>query len=228
MASIVDSFREVFSDNLAVLKIIVLTIPLFYSYPLYVQAKGDHTGFTWMAVLTFLLLFGFLIGTAHNIISESDAVLPSLNPLKLLFNALKGILAVGPTILIWCWVANYITSLIYIVPWLDITLKVIIWIIVTAVILTALLMFCRRQRISDAYNLKFIFEKAGDLIVVVLFFMVQLLLINLPTTGFIGYVLLLLFGFGPVFDFYVALIIVFNLGVLGHYLGQVNYEALGA
>lgn len=228
MASIIDSFREVFSDNLAALKVIVLSIPLFYSYQLFVQAKGDYSGFTWMAILTFMLLFGFLIGTAHNIISESDAILPSLNPIKLLFNAVKGVLAIGPTILVWSWLANYITSLIYIIPWLDITLKVIIWIIVAAVILTALLTFCRRQRISDAYNLKFIFEKAGDLIVVVLVFILQLLMINLPTTGFIGYVLLLLFGFGPVFDFYIALVVVFNLGVLGHYLGQVNYEALGA
>ena len=226
MASIVDSFREVFSDNFSFFKLAIFTAPAYYNYILYTQAmkNNDFGGFNFMLWINVLLFLGFLVKITGNVINERDRILPSLNPFSILLSSLKGILAIG----IYAWIsiaiANYLCSLINIVQWVDIALQSIIWLVVVSIILAAFLMFSRHERILDAYNLKMLSDKAGDLIVVVLFFLLQLAVINIPTIGFLGYTLLILFGFGPIFDVFVAYAIVFNIAVLGHYMGQVHYE----
>ncbi|MEI8128125.1 MAG: hypothetical protein WCG95_00780 [bacterium] len=224
MASIIDSFRETFSDNLSFLKISILSIPVYYSYQAYVNAKNDYSGFFWLASLTLFFLFGVLINVTNRVLNEQDSVFPSLNPFKLAFTSLKGIIAIGPLTWISCALANYICSSINIISWLDTTLKVIIWFVVAAIITTAFLMFATKEKITNAYNIKLLFDKAGDMIVVLVFFIFQLLVINLPTTVFIGYTLLVLFGFGPVLNAFIAIAFVFNIAVTGHYLAQVHYE----
>lgn len=224
MASIIDSFRGTFGDNLSFLKIFILSVPLYYSYQVYLNIKNDYTGFFGLAFITLFLLFGFLIKVTNNVLNEKDFVLPSFNPLPLIFSALKGIIAVGPATWISCALANYVCSFINIIPWLDITLKSVIWLVAIAVITTSFLMFATKEKIMDAYNLKILSDKAGDLIIVLVFFIFQLFVINLPTTVFIGYVLLVLFGFGHIFDGFVAIALVFNIAVTGHYMAQVHYE----
>lgn len=224
MASIVDSFREVFSDNLSFLKILVLAIPVYYSFQLYIEAKGNFSGFFGVLFITLFFLLGFLTKITTNVVGEKDSILPSLNPFKLAFASIKSILAVGPLTLISCLLANYICSLINILQWVDFTFKFIIWLFVAAIIITSFLMYSTKERIADAYNISVLFLRAGDLMVVILFFIIQLIVINIPTIGFIGYTVLVLFGFGPVFNLFLALGLVFNIAVFGHYLGQVHYE----
>lgn len=226
MASIVDSFREVFTDRLSFLKIIVLSIPVYLSYQLYMQSKQDFTGFFWLAGITLFFLFGVLVEVTNNVVNERDYIIPSLNPFKLIFAALKGLLAIGLLTLISCLLANYVCSFINIIPWLDITLKFIIWLIAASLIITSFMMFSTKKRVLDAYNFKILSQKSGDLIVTIIFFIIQLIIINLPTSAFIGYVLHILFGPGPIFDFYLAIVLVFNIAVTGHYIGQVHYELI--
>lgn len=226
MASIVDSFREVFSDRLSFLKIFVLAIPVYYSYQVYLEPKRDFTGFFWIAGITSFFLFGFLVEVANNVINETDKILPALDPLKLGFSAVKGLLAIGPAALISCLPANYICSLINISPGIDVTLKSIIWLVAAAIIIISFLLFSTNKKISDAYNFKIIYQKSGDLITSIIFFIIQLVVINLPTNGFIGYILFVLFGYGLIFIFFLALALVFNIAVTGHYMAQINYEVL--
>lgn len=227
MASIIDAFRETFSDNLSFFKLAVFTAPVYYSYQLYLQSKNDFSLFYLVAGLTLFFLSGFLIKTTNNIINERDRVLPSLNPFKLAFCTVKGILAIVPVAAICCALAYYICSFINIIPWFDIALKYAIWIVVTSIIVTSFLMFSAKERILDAYNIKAIFEKAGDLIVVLIIFILQIVLINLPTTGFVIYAMIILFGQGAMLNVFIAFAIVFNLAVTGHYLGQAYYETFG-
>ena len=224
MASIIDSFRESFGDRFALLKVIVLAIPVFYSYQVYLGSKVTYGYFTFILSLTLFLLFGFLIEVTTNVINDHDSVLPSLNPLKLGIASGKGILAVAPITAISAALTNYICSFVNIIPWLDITIKIILWLIVGAIFLTSFLMFTQREKISDAYDIKFLLEKSGDLITTILIFLIQLIVINIPINGFIGYTLLVLFGFGPIFNFFLAMVLVFNLAVTGHYMAQVHYE----
>jgi len=227
MASIVDSFRDVFTDKLSFLKLVVLAVPVYYSYQVYLQSKSGFAGFFWIAGITLFFLLGFFIKIVNNMLVAKNSVLPSFNPLPLAFAALKGILAILPLTWICVWLANYICSLIYIIPWLDTTLKISIWLVVAAIITTSLLMFCTKEKISAVYNLKLLSKASGDMILALIFFVIQAVVLNIPTTGFLGYTLLILFGVGPFFNFFVAIAIVFNVAVAGHYMAQVHYELLG-
>lgn len=226
MASIIDSFKEVCTERFAFLKIIVLSIPLYYSYQVYLQSKQDFTYFYWVVGITLFFLFGVLIKTTNNVINSNDSILPSLNPLKLAFSAAKGICSVGPAIIIFYLLASYLCSIINIIPWLDITLKSIVWIVVSSCVVISFLMFSARENIFDAFNVKAFFEKSGDLIVVILFFLVQLLIINVIVNGIIGCAIALLFGHGPILDSFIVIAVILNVCVIGHYLGEVHFENL--
>lgn len=231
MASIIDSFREAFGDNLSFLKVMVFAIPVYFSYQLYVTSKTDYTGFFFLADITVFLLFGLLIKITNGVLNERDSVFPSLNPLPIIMSAFKGILAILPYTLISCLIAGYISSSVNVIPWFDITVKSLAWIVVSAVIFTSFLMYCTRERITDAYNLKTFSEKAGDSIFMIIFFVLQLVVINIPTTAFVGYIILVLFGFDGslswIFYFYLAMVLVFNVAMAGHYFAQLHYELLG-
>lgn len=227
MASIIDSFRDVATDKLAFVKLVILAIPVYYSYQIYVGSKSGYGGFFMVAGITLFFLLGFFIKIVNNMLVSADSALPSLNPFKLGFVALKGLVAILPVSWISIWLANKVTSIIYIVPWLDMTLKVSIWLVVVSVILTALLMFCTKESIKDVFNFKLLSKASGDMILALIFFVIQLVIINAPTVGFVGYTLKILFDYGPVFNFFVALAVVFNVAMAAHYMAQVHYELLG-
>lgn len=225
MASIIDSFKGVFSDKFSLIKFIILTIPVYYSCSLYTNAKGDYSGFYLFAGTTLFFLLGFLIELINNVINDRMTVLPSLNPIKLAFASAKGLIAIGPVVFISIWLANYLCSFIHLpLVWIDITLRVIIWLIFSSAILTSILMFSARENILDAFRFGLLLSKAGDLVLVIVFFAIQIILINIPTTVFIGYLLTVLFGSSPVLDFFVVLAVVFNIAVTGHYLAQAHYD----
>lgn len=224
MASIIDSFRETFSDRWSFLKIAAFALPSYFVYQMYLQSNNNFGSVFWYAFTIIFFLFGFLIETTHNVISEQDIVLATLNPLKLAFVAIKGILAIGLFAWISCFAANYVCSMINLIPWLDTTLKTVIWFLAAAIILTAFLMFSARERILDVFKMRLLSEKAGDLILVILFFALQIIIINIPTTLFIGYAIFVLFGQGMFLGLFVAFALIFNIAVAGHYFGQVHYE----
>lgn len=226
MASIVDSFRETFGDNKSFIKIFVMSLPVAYSYYLYSTANGNYGSFSPVALLTIFFLFGFLAQVTGNVVNERDMVLPRINPFSLAKTAFKGLIAIGPLAFILSMLANSICSIINIVFWLDIVLKTCIWLVVASIIITSFLLFVEKEKIFDAYKLKVVFAKAGDLIVTIIVFILQLLVINIPTSFFIGYTLLVLFGNGPLFVMFVCYAVVFNVAVMGHYLAQVHYEVL--
>jgi len=228
MASIIDSFRETFGDNLSFVKIIVFALPVYFSYQLYITSKKDYTGFFIVAYITIFLLFGLLVKVTNGVLNDRDSVFPSLNPFPILLTAFKGLLAILPYALISCLLASYLTSIINIIYWLDITLKVLIWLIAFAVILTAFLMYSTRERILDVYKIKAFSDKAGDAILMLFFYVIQLVIINIPTTAFIGYIVFVLFGIDGslswIFIFYLSMVLVFNVAVSGHYFAQLHYE----
>lgn len=224
MASVIDSFKETFGDRMSFLKLLVFAVPIFVSYDLFTSAKSDFGQATILAIITLFLLFGFLTKITGNVINERDSLLPSLNPVKLAITAAKSIIAIGPITLICYLLANYACTVINFVQWLDIILEFLVWLIVLAIIVTAYLMFAPKERITDAYKMKLLYQKAGDLIVTLIVMVIQFILINLPTTGFIVYTLYILFGFGPILNFFLAYALVFNIASMGQYLAQVHYE----
>ena len=228
MASILDSFRETFSDRWSFFKIIVFAIPIYFAYDQYLKATTDYSNVFWILTITSFFLFGFFVKSVSNVVNERDSVMPSLNPFMMALSTIKTLIAIGPISAISIALGNYFTSIINIIPWLDTTLKVIVWLIVASVCLTSLLMYVKRERIADAYNLKILSEKAGDLLLGLVFYVLQLIVINVPTTGFLGYTLAVLFGVGTILYIFLGYAIVFNIIVFGHYLSQLRYEVIGA
>ena len=224
MASVIDSFREVFGDKLSFFKILILSIPVYYTYTLYISPKGVSKDFFMFAVLTVLLLFGVLIETTHNVISEQDCVLPVLNPFKMTFDVIKGLIAIGPFSYVLYLIAKFFCDLINITPWLDATLESLIWFIVVSFVTSSFLMFCTHERILDVFNVKEIYKNAGDLIIILLVFVLKLVAVNIPIIAVTGYAFYILFGFGNIFNCFCAFALVFNVCVVAQYMGQVHYE----
>lgn len=226
MTSILDAYKEVFSDKLSFVKIIVFAIPLYYCYQTYTANKLITSDVFWILCATIFFLYGFLIETTYNVINEKDSVLPSLNPFKIAYTSMKGIIAVGPSLIISSLIANYFCTIIHTGSWVDNCLKTIIWLIAISIFVMTYLLFAQNKKILDIFNLKAASEKYGDLIVMILVFALQLILINLPTTALIAYTIFILFGYGPLHNFFLAYAIIFNIAATGHYLAQAHYELL--
>ena len=224
MASIIDSFRDVFTDRFSFLKILVFTIPIYYSYQLYLTSSADFTLLFWATGLTLFFLFGFLTKITHNVINDGESVLPSLNPLKLALTSIKAFAAIAPAAIFFGWLANYVCSFINIVQWGGLILKTLIWLVVASVIVTSFLMFTTKERIIDAFKIKVLFQKTGDLIVALIVFAAQFALINILIIGFIGYTIFILFGVGLILNFFLAFALVFNIIAIGQYMAQIHYE----
>jgi len=227
MASILDSFKGTFSDKFAFFKMLVFAIPLYIFYDNYLKGVAAFASISVYIYITAFFLFGFIIKTASSVLNEEDSVMPPLNPFKLAFSALKGILAILPATWISVSLANFVNQFINTIPWLDNTLKTVVWLVAASVILTSFLMYVKSERILDAFNIKLLIEKAGDFMLGIIFYLLQLIAINIPTTGLIGYSLYILFGFGPLFYFFIAYVIIFNLIAAAHYMAQLQYEILG-
>ena len=227
MASILDSFRETFNDKFGFFKILIFAIPLYYFYTEYLKGAAAFYSCMFFIYITAFFLFGFFVQITNAVMNEEDWVMPALNPLKIGFSSIKGIIALLPSTAISVGIGLYVTQFINTIPWLDTTLKTIIWIVVASVILTSFLMFAKEENILRAFNLKKLSEKSGDAILGIVFFLLQLLIMNIPTSGFIGYAIYMIFGFGPVLSFFIAYAIIFNLVASGHYLAQLDYEIIG-
>jgi len=224
MASLVDSVKDIFTDRYSFLKVLVFAIAANYDYSLYLNSKNDPTSFTLMTGIILFFIFGFVIKITGNIINEETKILPSLNPLSLGFTSIKGVLALLPAILIAGGLANFICSMINILPWFDYLIKTMIWLVAATVILTSYVMFTTKEVILDAFKLSVLVEKAGDILASIIGFGIQFALVNLITTGFVGYTIIVLFGFGPIFNFAMAIALIYNVCAAGHYAGQLYYE----
>lgn len=224
MASVIDSFKETFGDKMSFLKLLVFAVPVFISYSMATESKSDYGMAVIIMIVTLFFLLGFLTKVTGNVINETDSLLPSLNPIKLALTAAKAIIAIGPVAFISYLFASYACSVINFVQWLDYILETLVWLIVASVVLTSFLMFAPKERIKDAYKMKLLFQKAGDLIVMLIVMVLQFIVINLPTTGFITYTLIILFGYGDILNFFLSFALIFNLAAMGQYLAQVHYE----
>lgn len=232
MASIKDAFEEAFQDNLAILKYFVFTAPLYYSVYLYETSKNDYTGFWWMAVITFLLLFGFMLKCTSNVRKGLDHVLPSFNIFNLFWAGIKGTIALGPSIGINCWIALFLSGQIdnyFPDPNLSLVFKIIVWAVFISVMLTGYLLYAKNFKIADAYNFKVISESCVDILIRVLFMIPMILIINALIVGSVTYVFWVFLGIpNPFCTYFWCMAVVFNLAMIGNYMAQVDYEAIEA
>lgn len=230
MASIKDAFEEALQDNLAALKYIIYAAPLFYCTYLYTTADKDYTGFWWMASITFLLLFGFMLKCTSNVRKGLDHVLPSFNIFGLFWDGIKGLVALGPSIAINCWLASLIIGQVNIYipdPNVNLVFKIIVWSVFGAIMLTGYMLYAKNFKISDAYNLKVISESSMDILVRIIFMVPGLAVIDGLIVGAVTYVIWVFVGLPNMFcTYFWCVAAIFNLAIIGNYIAQVDYESI--
>ncbi len=227
MASIKDAFEESFHDHHALTKYFIFAIPVYYCVDLY--SKNDST-FWAVCAAVFILLFGFMIKCTSNVRNGKNYVLPSLNIFSMFWAGIKGLVALGPIIAVCSWAAFYICSFLSGYFTDPNSMKVwyfIVWGLFASFMLTGYLCYARRFKISDAYNLKTISNSSVDVFAGVLFMIPQILIVNAIIAGPITYIIWLFFGIPhPIAVFFWSMCLILNLSITGHYLAQIDYEAI--
>lgn len=231
MASIKDAFEESLQDNGAIIKYIIFAIPVYFCVQLYTNAKnGDLSAFWSLFSITFIILFGFMIICTTNVRNGKNEILPSFNIFAMLWSGIKGLVALGPSIAINCWLASLVNGLLsnYIPePNTLLVFQYIVWGIFGSIILTGYLCYAKSFKIVDAYNFKAISESCIDILIAVLFMIPQVLIANALLLLPVTYLIWIFFGIPhPVSIFYWSMILIFNLAMCGHYLAQVDYETI--
>lgn len=226
MASIIDSFKENIGDKLSLFKAFVLAIPLYYSYQLLITTKGDFTGATVIALVTLFILFGFLLETVYENIDGQTSGMIGLNPFKILFAGILGLIALAPVGIILSIIAVPIISFINITPEVNVFVQFVVWFLAVSVVVTQLLLFAKDRSLKNAYDLKTIYLRGGDTMVALFKFTLGLFLLNLVTFVLFGYVLWSFVGFSIWTDAYISIAIIYNISIFGHYLAQMQHDVI--
>ncbi len=227
MASIKDAFEESFHDHHALSKCIIFAIPVYYCVDLY--SKSDE--FFWItSAIVFILLFGFLIKCTSNVRNGKNYVFPTLNIFSMFWAGVKGLVALGPIIAVCSWLAIVVCNFLSGYFPDPNSMKVwyfIVWGLFVSFMMTGYLCYARNFKISDAYNLKTLGNSCVDVFAGVLFMIPQVLIVDAIIVGPITYIIWLFFGIPhPIAVFFWSMCLILNLSIVGHYLAQIDYEAI--
>ena len=144
---------------------------------------------------------------------------------------MKGTIALGPSIAINSWLAVLVNQNllpnIFVEPNTLMVFQGIVWALFGSIMLTGYLCYAKTFKIADAYNFKTISESCIDILVAVLFMIPQVLIANAILIIPVSYVIWVFFGLpSPIANFYWSMVLIFNLAMCGHYLAQMDYEAI--
>ena len=231
MASIKDAVEECIKDNNSVIKFIIYAIPLF----LCTQAimSGNKVSGLLLAgiIFTSILTLGYMLRCTMNVADEKTmTVLPSFNVFGVFFTGLKGAIVLLPIAILSKLTGAFCVGLLAIAPLppkLILVFSWIIWIIFGSFVYTGYLMYTRRGKVFDAYNIAAISKYCIDILIAVIFMKILVAIVDVILIVPVGYILWLFFGLThPVSIFFLCLVSVFNISIMGHYLAQVAYEVI--
>lgn len=228
MASVIDAFNEAFADNLSLLKFAIYGIPVYFCAQFFI--KGQMGSFYTLASFTAILLLGMMTCAINNVRENRQEVV-TLNPLKLAWVSAKTAVAVIPMFLV-CWGIAVGVDKIFPIPdslsGLETTIKIILWTLLGAFMLTSYLSYAKFLQIKQAYNLSVISDSCVDVLINLFFFVPQLLIANLLIMSPVFYIF---YFFHIPFDhwFFVAycsMVVVANASIIANYFSQAAYEII--
>lgn len=225
MASIKDAVEESITDNLAIVKYFLFAIPVFISYQLF--AKGNMGMFYFIGTLTLLMLLGLLVQCIHNVRNGQNYVLPTFNIFTFGITILKSILAVGPILGIGLYIGNLLAGIQIPIPLANIQMiyATIVWLLIGSVIVSSIIIFSKTEHIKDAYNFKLISETCIDILVAIIFFIPQLILVNVLFIGVIAYLFAIFWDVNCALFIYIcSMALIQNIAITGNYFAQIDYE----
>ena len=227
MASIKDAVEDSFHDTHSIIKYILFAIPLFLVVNF---NKEQLPGYSFWVFLTVILLLGFMSYCTYNVRAGNAAVLPSFNIFSTFWAGIKGALAVVPMGLLVYFISKYIAGQIEVYipdPNIVLVFSIIVYGVFASLAITTYILYASTLKISDAYNLKAVSAYSVDVLIAVIFMLIQAALVDTIILAPISYVLWLFFGLPhPVAIYVWSVIFIFNLAMLGHYMAQISYEVI--
>ena len=230
MASIKDALDECKNDTNAKLKYIIFAIPLFIA--VYIYTKGDKTTLSFWTFLTIGVLecLGIMVKCTNNVMNYREKILPTLNPFSLFFNAIRVLIAISPIAVVTFYISNFLITKVFTmitVPQISQGATYLTYLVSVSIILTVFMLFAKKFSFKDAFDLKAISDSCIDVLIQTLWLGIQLAIVNGIFVGLITYLFWLFIGIENVIVYYVwCIATVYNVAVIGNYLGQLNYEAL--
>ena len=229
MASIKDALEESVQDNLAIIKYVIFTVPLFYLITLLSNGSKNNSGLIiFVAIFTVSLLFGILLSSTRNVRTGKSFVLPSFNIFGILWTGIKGIIVLSPLIGIGYFLGNFICGFLPNLPLpgnLVLIFKWIIYAICASFPLTGFVLYSQRFKVLDTYNFNHISKYCIDILIEIFFMLIKLAFVDLLLLSPVTYLIWLFMGIpNPVAIFYWSMVLVLNIVMIGHYFAQLDYE----
>ena len=104
MASMIDAFRDAFSENLAYLKFVIFAIPVYFVVHFFMVGQTEM--FRFCAPLLGVLIFGLFTQAIYNVRTNRKEVL-TLNPIEFLLGLLKTLVVLIPNGLVFGTIGIY-------------------------------------------------------------------------------------------------------------------------
>lgn len=228
MASIIDSIKLILSDNNALFKINVFSLAPFLAHILYNYDSTPQTNSTIMILLIILFTsyLGTMLQTLNNAIEEKTYILPDLNIFKSFYIGLKGIISCGVyTIPIFLF-HNYATTTLDLSLYNMKILATLGYLIFSSFLVTSIIFYSKKFKILEGLNPIKIIKNFHEVIVYLVIYAITAILLNLALSLPIGGLIYGLFGFTPLFDYTICIIITLNFLVLFQNLSQTYYEQI--
>ena len=148
MATIVEAFDSTMKEALAGFKVFLWAIPI----TLVLTASGSAKIFIGGIVSFFLL--GFIVTLANNVISKAQMIVPGINFIKIIINAILACIAILPysaiaALIIWGYSFVSIPSDLW-----DLTFRIVVILFAISFPLTAICILIRRMNPFEVLNLK--------------------------------------------------------------------------
>ncbi len=226
MASMIDAFRDAFSERFAYAKIVLFAIPVYFVAHFFMI--GQMALFNTFAPILLILIFGLFTQAIYNVKANKQEVL-TLNPISFIVGLVKTLVVLLPVGSIFGMIGYYLTKYNFPVegvPHFNTIYHIIVWLICGSIILTSYLAFAKFQSIKQGFNFKVIFESCTDVLVHLLFVIPQWAIVNALLVGPVAY---LFFFFKVPFDHwtfvaYCSCVGVINISILGNYFAQAATE----
>ena len=230
MASIKDAIEESTNEPQALVQYILFSLPLFGAVYFYTKGQQNTFWFYILAIISFIIMLGTMVRCANNVMNFRDKIMPSMNPFILLFDSIRTIIALLPAAALNGGIAYYLITKIYpmiSVTWISQAATYITYAVSGSIVLTVFMLYAKKFSLKDAFDFKAISDSCIDVLIQVIWLTIQLIFIDAVLAGSVTYLCWLFIGIDNIVTYFVwCMTAVFNIALIGNYLGQLNYEAL--
>ena len=198
MAGIVEAFDSTMKEALAGFKIFLWAFPI----TLILTAPGESKIYIG-AIVSFFVL-GFMVTLANNVISKAPMIVPGINFVKIIINAILACIAILPysaiaALIIWGYSFVHIPSDVW-----DLTFRIVVGLFAAAFPLTAICILVRRMNPLEVLNVKKVMFGLGEVFLSYTMFSIRVILCLSLLLSFIIYIFKLFIGFENVFWWYLV------------------------